>query len=76
MAQWSNTSFHAADPVSVDYNDDTCIPHGSGICSGLGYPAYVINARSASDVQSGINFARETGVRLVIKATGHDLLGR
>jgi hypothetical protein len=75
-SQWSNTSFHASNPVSVDYNDDTCAPEGNKTCSGGGYPAYVIDVHNACDIQSGINFARETGVRLVIKATGHDLVGR
>jgi hypothetical protein len=75
-AQWSNTSFHASNPVSVDYNDDTCPPVGNATCSSAGYPAYIIDARSAHDIQIGVTFARETDVRLVIKATGHDLVGR
>jgi FAD/FMN-containing dehydrogenase len=41
-----------------------------------GYPLYVINATNVAQVQLGINFARETGVRLVVKNTGHDFSGK
>lgn len=75
-SRWSDTSFHAADPFTVDYNDISCLPRTEAPCSAVGYPAYVIEARSVEDVQAGVNFARETGVRLVIKNTGHDYLGR
>lgn len=69
--QWTNTTFHSLDPVSVDYNDETCLPDSTEPCSGHGYPRYVITAQTVQDVQAGVNFARETGVRLVIKGTGH-----
>jgi FAD/FMN-containing dehydrogenase len=38
--------------------------------------AYAIAARSAGDVARGVSFAREHHVRLVVKGTGHDYLGR
>src|SRR5579885_915994 len=37
--------------------------------------AYVIRARSAADVAAGVDFAREHGLRLVIKGTGHSYQG-
>lgn len=37
---------------------------------------YVINATTPKHVQLGVNFARNTGVRLVVKNTGHDFLGK
>ena len=37
---------------------------------------YVVNATCAEDVKKGIDFARERNVRLVVKGTGHDYLGR
>ncbi|GAA5836731.1 hypothetical protein JCM11251_002710 [Rhodosporidiobolus azoricus] len=39
-------------------------------------PAYVLNALSASDVVHAVNFARNHKLRLRIKNTGHDYLGR
>lgn len=38
--------------------------------------SYAIAARSVSDVVAGVDFARENGVRLVVKGTGHDYYGR
>ncbi|HLL24748.1 MAG TPA: FAD-binding protein, partial [Kofleriaceae bacterium] len=38
--------------------------------------AYAVVARDAADVAAGVRFAREHGIRLVIKGTGHDYLGR
>jgi FAD binding domain/Berberine and berberine like len=37
---------------------------------------FVIRAESVEDVVHGVNFAREHNLRLVIKGTGHDYLGR
>ena len=69
--QWQNTTFHALDPFSVSYNDETCLPDPIAPCSADGYPRYIISAMNVEDVQAGVNFARKTGVRLVIKGTGH-----
>ncbi|KAM0721391.1 hypothetical protein Q7P37_002315 [Cladosporium fusiforme] len=74
--QWTNTSFHAMNPVSADYNDLTCLPDDGPECSPAGYPRYVVQAREAQDVQQAVLFAAETGVRLIVKGTGHDFLGR
>lgn len=37
---------------------------------------YAVAAESAKDIQAAVNFARENGVRLVVKGTGHDYYGR
>ena len=37
---------------------------------------YAIAVASTDDVVAGVNFARENGVKLVIKGAGHDYLGR
>jgi hypothetical protein len=77
LAVWTNTSFIALNPFLPDYNDESCPPDAPGYnCSTKGYPAYVINATNAADVQAGVNFARERNIRLVIKGTGHDYPGR
>lgn len=74
--KWSSTSFHYKDPESVDYNDETCLPDPSTPCSNDGYPSFVVEAASVKDVQEAVSFAKSTGVRLIIKATGHDFPGR
>ena len=76
QAQWTNSSFHLTNPASVDYNDVTCFPSPTAPCSTTGYPAYVIAATGPQDVQVGAKFAKQTGVRLIVKGTGHDLSGR
>ncbi|KAH6615985.1 hypothetical protein B0J18DRAFT_451925 [Chaetomium sp. MPI-SDFR-AT-0129] len=47
-----------------------------GECEQGGFPVYVVNASTVRDVQVGVNFARNWGLRLVIKNTGHDFGGR
>lgn len=37
---------------------------------------YAVAARTAEDVAAAVSFARDHGVRLAIKGTGHDYLGR
>ncbi|KIK57397.1 hypothetical protein GYMLUDRAFT_46272 [Collybiopsis luxurians FD-317 M1] len=39
-------------------------------------PLFAILAESVEDIQIGVNFARDYDLRLVIKASGHDYLGR
>lgn len=76
---WQNSTFHADDPISVEFenwNNDSCLPDPTAPCSGAGYPVYVINATTAQDVRAGIDFARKNDVRLIVKGSGHDYLGR
>jgi len=37
---------------------------------------YAVRAQQTSDIVAAVNFARENNVKLVIKGTGHDYLGR
>lgn len=37
---------------------------------------YAVAAETTADIAAAVNFARETGVRLVVKGTGHDYQGR
>lgn len=75
-SQWTNGTFVALNPVTSDYNDVTCLPAPNTTCSAAGYPTYVIQASCPRDVQAGVEFARDTGVRLIVKGTGHDYPGR
>jgi hypothetical protein len=79
QAGWLTSIWHTNDPVSTienNWNNDTCLPIPTAPCSGAGYPVYVVNATSAEDVKQGIDFARNENVRLVVKGTGHDYVGR
>lgn len=46
------------------------------VCHQGSVPDYGIDVRSAEDAITGFNFSRAHGVRLVIKNTGHDFMGR
>ena len=45
-------------------------------CSLGDQPVYTVNATETADLVAGIRFAREKGIRLVVRNTGHDLLRR
>lgn len=63
-SKWPDEFFHAADPVSVEwnnFNNDSCLPEPADAatgwgCSGAGYPVYVINATEAAHVKAGVDF--------------------
>jgi len=56
----------------------TCEPTTSsnGTCTLGAFPVYSVNVSTTIQVQLAVNFARNTNVRLVIKNTGHDYLGK
>ncbi|XWX01146.1 hypothetical protein V2A60_009171 [Cordyceps javanica] len=77
--EWETSEFHLADPVSVmsnEFTNYTCLPDPKMPCSAAGYPAYVIKVTSSADVKAGVDFARNNNVRLNVKSSGHDFLGR
>lgn len=58
--------------TSACYLDNTLgIP-----CEQGNIPPVGVDARTASDVQAAVNFARHHNLKVVIKGTGHDFLGR
>jgi hypothetical protein len=61
------------------YTNHTCNPSTnarSGTCT-LGHlPEFVIMAKTAAHIKAGVDFARTNNVRLVIRNTGHDFMGR
>ncbi|KAF2431185.1 FAD-binding domain-containing protein [Tothia fuscella] len=72
-------STHANHPTSSmwqNYNNYSCMPEANAPCSNDGFPLYVVTAQNAEDVKAAIDFARTNKVRLNIKSTGHDFLGR
>ncbi|CZR58382.1 related to isoamyl alcohol oxidase [Phialocephala subalpina] len=79
-AAWTiSWAFHEDNPISSaenNWNNDSCLPYPGYPCSGEGYPVYAINATTVEQIQTTINFARENNIRLNVKASGHDLIGR
>ena len=61
------------------WTNTTCVPPSDGspnTCT-LGYlPRYVIKATKNEHIKAGVDFARRNNVRLVIRNTGHDFMGR
>ena len=56
----------------------TCMPtnDSTGTCTLGGYASYSINVSTVAQIQLGINFARNLNLRLVVKNTGHDYIGK
>jgi hypothetical protein len=76
-AQWSNATFQSSYPVDL-----SCPPVNAsasqtpGTCSIGDLPRYTVNATEPEDVAAAILFAKKHSIRIVIKDTGHDILGR
>jgi hypothetical protein len=60
------------------FTNDTCRPTElpSDKCTLGYYGVYVIVATKREHVKAGIDFARRNNLRLVIRNTGHDFIGR
>ncbi|KAI2464048.1 FAD-binding domain-containing protein [Annulohypoxylon bovei var. microspora] len=79
----SMNRFYIDNPVTVlsEWGEgDTCHatlqPQSGENCTQGAFPAFVINATTVRQIQIGVNFARNRNLRLVIKNTGHDFVGR
>ncbi|KAI2628458.1 FAD-binding domain-containing protein [Hypoxylon sp. NC1633] len=79
----TSNRFYINDPVTVlsEWAEgDTCHvsrqPQAGENCTQGGFPVYVVNATTVRQVQMAVNFARNRNIRLVIKNTGHDFIGR
>ncbi|PLB48490.1 FAD-binding domain-containing protein [Aspergillus steynii IBT 23096] len=79
-ANWSSSWFLEESPIGYSYPVlQTCTPGNSSfnpVCDLGTSPAYSINATNENDIAAGIKFAKDNNVRLVIKNTGHDVVGR
>ena len=78
-ADWTDAETYVNDPIGIlnpNWSNDSCLPQPQYPCSGEGFPVYVVNASSSDHVAAGINFARKHNVRLNVKGSGHDYLGR
>ncbi|KAK4209641.1 6-hydroxy-D-nicotine oxidase [Rhypophila decipiens] len=79
---WADPYLHESDPTSVFfpiYQGRSCMPTDdptSSNCTLGGFPVYSVNVSNVQQIQLAINFARNANLRLVIKNTGHDYLGK
>ncbi|KAH7150198.1 hypothetical protein B0J13DRAFT_285323 [Dactylonectria estremocensis] len=83
LDNWTNSDTHDEDPTANMYplfEGNACLPQDAqkvgASCQLGGLPVYSVNATSASQVQLAVNFARSLNLRLVIRNTGHDFLGK
>ena len=50
--------------------------NSSATCTLGGFPSYSVEVHNVAQIQLAINFARNSNLRLVVKNTGHDFLGK
>ncbi|KAJ2978981.1 hypothetical protein NUW58_g7323 [Xylaria curta] len=79
--QWSIADQYFPDPVNIMspyWQNNSCSPFtpSNASCALGNLPRYTINVANADDVRAGLRFAQDNNIRLVIKNTGHDYLGR
>ncbi|CAK7229297.1 hypothetical protein SCUCBS95973_007173 [Sporothrix curviconia] len=81
-ANWTNANWivdQAAQTFSGFWSNDSCSAGdscGAKTCTQGLSPAMIVTANNQFDVQVSVNFARIQNLRLVIRNTGHDYLGR
>ena len=91
-SRWFDSTFHGADPVSIDYpvwTNNSCnpiYPNGTSVSGDAGagargcdadtYPAYVVNATKAKQIATALQWAAENNIRVIVKGTGHSYTGR
>ncbi|KAI1431256.1 FAD-binding domain-containing protein [Xylaria sp. CBS 124048] len=68
----------SSSPMAYPFSNNSCNPFvDPDVACTIGYyVAYAINVTEPAHVQAGINFSNKHNVRLVVRNTGHDYLGR
>ncbi|KAH3009360.1 hypothetical protein KXV73_007410 [Aspergillus fumigatus] len=83
--QWYNSTWRAAQPGAVQWeNWDSWLEHNQtcsiinpqGPCGQGRVSLYSVVAEKASHIQEAVRFAKRHNLRLAIKNSGHDFLGR
>ncbi|KAJ7242285.1 FAD-binding domain-containing protein [Mycena rebaudengoi] len=73
--QWGSALFRSTIPGATDqFNWEQVRGGRSCICGDV--PLYSVEAETAADIQAAVKFSSAHNLRLVIKSTGHDYLGR
>ncbi|KAF2272840.1 FAD/FMN-containing isoamyl alcohol oxidase-like protein MreA [Westerdykella ornata] len=83
VSRFTKAATHEDHPTSIMwplFQGRTCMARNDTTpadkCSIGGYPAYAVNVTNVAQIQLAVNFARATNIRLVVKNTGHDYLGK
>ena len=80
QAQWSNATWRSEQVGAMqnqNWENSSCsIFFSSTTCSQGSVPILAVDATSPEHVQATVGFASTHNLRLVIKSTGHDFLGR
>jgi FAD/FMN-containing dehydrogenase len=60
------------------FTNSSCVPttDPSTSCTPGYYGTYVIRATEKAHIKAGVDFAREHNLRLIVRNTGHDFMGR
>ncbi|KAI0028758.1 FAD-binding domain-containing protein [Vararia minispora EC-137] len=83
--QWTSSVFRNMIPGQMNsYNweqDYRAVPpelclHNGTTCAQGDVPLYAVNATTAEHIQVGVRFAARHNLRVAVKSSGHDLLGR
>jgi hypothetical protein len=81
QAEWHDPSLHYFTSSSIMaplWTNRSCDPFtpASSPCTLGNYVRYAIDVRVPADITFGLRFAQRFGIRLVIRNTGHDYLGK
>ena len=78
--QWSNTTWRGNQPGAMqshNWENSSCsVFYNSTTCNQGSVPIFAVNATLPEHVQATIRFVKKHNLRLAIKTTGHDYLGR
>jgi hypothetical protein len=60
------------------FTNSSCVPttDASTPCTPGYYGTYVIRAKTKQHIKAGLDFARKKNLRLIVRNTGHDFMGR
>ncbi|KXH26413.1 hypothetical protein CSAL01_04394 [Colletotrichum salicis] len=85
MVDWYKGEWMSSHPVGLDYPLNITGPPvqptsnstaTGGACTLGTSPVYAVNVTETDDIVTALKFAEEKNPRVVIKSTGHDVLGR
>ncbi|KAJ6556385.1 FAD-binding domain-containing protein [Mycena capillaripes] len=83
-AQWTSALFRSRNPGSMvdvcssgyDLTPPSLCLRNATTCGQGNVPIFSVEAQSAADIQVAVKFASRNNLRLVVKSSGHDVLGR
>ncbi|KAH8888068.1 FAD/FMN-containing protein [Thozetella sp. PMI_491] len=81
--QWYSSLWESEQPLGMDFPlNITCPPvdittiNNTGSCNIGRGSAYAINVTTVDDIAAALAFAQDKSLRVAVKSTGHDVLGR